>query len=97
MAPTRIEQNGIKPTTLPAHALWGPSTQRAVGNVPISARRLGWPFIRATRLTEPAAAITGKARATGKALRPVALEENGLPAERPNDLPDARRMTEPQG
>jgi len=41
-----------------------------------------------------AAAIAKKAHATGKTVRQVALEEKVLPAERLNELLDARRMTE---
>jgi fumarate hydratase class II len=42
--------------TVPAHALWGASTQRAVENFPVSGYRLGRRFIRALGLIKQAAA-----------------------------------------
>ncbi|MCK6455373.1 MAG: class II fumarate hydratase [Phycisphaerae bacterium] len=44
------------PMTVPAHALWGASTQRAVENFPISGYRFGRRFIRAMGLIKQAAA-----------------------------------------
>jgi fumarate hydratase class II len=44
---TRIEKDSMGPMTVPAHALWGASTQRAVENFPISGYRFTRPFIKA--------------------------------------------------
>ena len=44
------------PVTVPAGALWGASTQRAVENFPISGYRFGRRFIRAMGLIKQAAA-----------------------------------------
>src|SRR5262245_39441929 len=58
---TRIEKDSMGPMTVPAHALWGASTQRAVENFPISGDRLGRRFIRAMGLIKQAAAeVNGK-------------------------------------
>lgn len=53
---TRIERDSMGPMTVPAQALWGASTQRAVENFPISGYRLGRRFIRALGLIKQAAA-----------------------------------------
>ena len=53
---TRIEKDSMGPMTVPAHALWGASTQRAVENFPISGYRFGRRFIRALGLVKQAAA-----------------------------------------
>jgi fumarate hydratase class II len=53
---TKIEQDSMGPMTVPARALWGASTQRAVENFPISGYRLGRSFIRALGLIKQAAA-----------------------------------------
>ncbi len=53
---TRIEKDSMGPMTVPSHALWGASTQRAVENFPISGHRLGRRFIRAMGLIKQAAA-----------------------------------------
>jgi fumarate hydratase, class II len=53
---TRIEKDAMGPMTVPAGALWGASTQRAVENFPISGYRFGRRFIRAMGLIKQAAA-----------------------------------------
>ena len=53
---TRTEQDSMGPMTVPAQALWGASTQRAVENFPISGYRFGRRFIRALGLIKQAAA-----------------------------------------
>ncbi|HVP10765.1 MAG TPA: class II fumarate hydratase [Phycisphaerae bacterium] len=53
---TRIEKDAMGPMTVPAAALWGASTQRAVENFPISGYRFGRRFIRALGLIKQAAA-----------------------------------------
>ncbi len=53
---TRIEKDSMGPMTVPSHALWGASTQRAVENFPISGYRLGRRFIKAMGLIKLCAA-----------------------------------------
>ena len=53
---TRTEKDSMGPMTVPAGALWGASTQRAVENFPISGYRFGRRFIRALGLIKQAAA-----------------------------------------
>src|SRR5438552_1700767 len=53
---TRTEKDSMGPMTVPASALWGASTQRAVENFPISGYRFGRRFIRAMGLIKLAAA-----------------------------------------
>jgi fumarate hydratase class II len=54
--PTRIEKDSMGPMTVPARALWGASTQRAVENFPVSGHRMGRRFIRAMGLIKQCAA-----------------------------------------
>ena len=53
---TRTEKDSMGPMTVPASALWGASTQRAVENFPISGYRFTRPFIKALGLIKLAAA-----------------------------------------
>lgn len=53
---TRTEKDSMGTMTVPTHAMWGASTQRAVENFPISGYRLGRHFIRALGLIKQAAA-----------------------------------------
>ncbi len=53
---TRVEKDSMGPMNVPAHALWGASTQRAVENFPVSGYRFGRRFIRAMGLIKQAAA-----------------------------------------
>ncbi len=53
---TRTEKDSMGPMAVPAHALWGASTQRAVKNFPVSGYRFGRRFIRALGLIKQAAA-----------------------------------------
>ncbi len=53
---TRIEKDSMGEMTVPGHALWGASTQRAVENFPISGYRFGRRFIRALGLIKQSAA-----------------------------------------
>ncbi len=52
----RIESDTMGEMRVPADALWGPQTQRAVENFPISRLRFQRPFIRALGLIKAAAA-----------------------------------------
>jgi fumarate hydratase class II len=53
----RIESDSMGELHVPADALWGPQTQRAVQNFPISGQRMPREFIRALGLIKEAAAI----------------------------------------
>ena len=69
----RIESDSMGAVTIPATALYGPQTQRAVDNFTISARRLPIAFIGALARIKQAAAETNTAlglldAATGKAI-----------------------------
>jgi len=55
---TRTEKDSMGEMRVPADALWGASTQRAVENFPISGRGLRRPFLRALGLIKQAAAAT---------------------------------------
>jgi len=61
MSETRTERDSMGEMTVPAGALYGASTQRAVENFPISGRRMPRPFIRAIGLVKQAAAQTNAA------------------------------------
>jgi len=52
----RIERDSLGEVRVPADALWGPQTQRAVENFPISGQRMPRPFLRALGLIKGAAA-----------------------------------------
>lgn len=54
--PTRVERDSMGDMRVPADALWGASTQRAVENFPISGWRFPRAFIRALGLIKHAAA-----------------------------------------
>ena len=54
--PTRVEKDSMGEMSLPAHALHGASTHRAVLNFPVSGYRFSRPFIRALGLIKWAAA-----------------------------------------
>ena len=53
---TRIERDSMGEMEVPAEALWGASTQRAVLNFPVSGERFPRPFVRALGLVKEAAA-----------------------------------------
>jgi len=54
----RIEEDSMGKMSVPADALWGPQTQRAVENFPISGYRFPRGFIRALGIVKIAAAKT---------------------------------------
>src|SRR2546429_7795971 len=54
--PTRVERDSMGEMEVPADALYGASTQRAVLNFPISGQRFPRRFIRAQALIKKAAA-----------------------------------------
>ena len=53
---TRIERDSLGEVRVPADALWGASTQRAIANFPISGERFPRVFLRALGLVKRAAA-----------------------------------------
>jgi fumarate hydratase class II len=53
----RIESDSMGELSIPADALWGPQTQRAVQNFPVSGMTMPREFIRALGLVKEAAAI----------------------------------------
>ena len=55
-SPYRIERDSLGELRVPADALWGAQTQRAVENFPISGLTLPRAFIRALALIKQAAA-----------------------------------------
>ena len=55
-ATTRVEHDSMGPLDVPAHALWGAQTQRAIQNFPPSGLRMPPAFIRALALIKHAAA-----------------------------------------
>jgi fumarate hydratase class II len=58
--PTRIERDSMGEVEVPADALYGASTQRAVINFPISGQRFPRRFLRALALIKEAAADTNE-------------------------------------
>ncbi len=55
-ATTRVERDSMGPLDVPAHALWGAQTQRAIQNFPPTGLRMPRMFIRALALIKHAAA-----------------------------------------
>ena len=56
MTDTRIERDSMGELAVPAKALYGAQTQRAVNNFPVSGQRMPAAFIRALILAKAAAA-----------------------------------------
>jgi fumarate hydratase class II len=84
---TRIERDSMGELDVPADALYGASTQRAVGNFPISGQPLPRRFLRALALVKLAAAETNAelrlldpdvAAAIASAAREVAAGEHDI-------------------
>ena len=61
MSKTRIERDSLGELEVPADALWGAQTQRAVENFPISDRRMPRLMIRSLGLIKSAAARANRA------------------------------------
>ena len=75
----RIEHDSMGELQVPANALWGAQTQRAVRNFPVSGRPMPRGFIRALGLVKAAAADVNAGlgllpRARAAAIRKAALE-----------------------
>ncbi len=75
MAPTRIERDSMGEMEVPAHALWGASTQRAALNFPISGYRFGRRMIRALGLVKYAAAMANEKLGKLDAARATAIKQ----------------------
>ena len=82
--PTRTERDSMGALEVPADALWGASTQRAVLNFPISERRFSRRFIRALGLVKLAAGMyhlqTSGYRGAGSLLSSGLAALDALPA-----------------
>lgn len=81
----RVEHDSMGEVRVPANALWGASTQRAIENFPISRRRMPRAFIRALALIKQAAAAANeqlglldqpRARAIGAAAMAIAAGQH---------------------
>ena len=90
---TRIEHDSMGELQVPADALWGAQTQRAVQNFPISHRPMPRGFIRALGLIKAAAADVNAGlgllpKATAKAIHAAALSvaDGGHDAQFPIDI-----------
>lgn len=75
----RIEHDSMGELQVPAEALWGAQTQRAVQNFPVSGQRMPRAFIRALGLIKASAAEVNVGlgllpKGVGKAIRAAALE-----------------------
>jgi len=93
MPDVRIEKDSLGEMQVPAEALWGPQTQRAVENFPISGRPLPPAFVHTLGLIKAAAARVNRdlglldakrAEAIEKAAREVA--DGALDAHFPLDI-----------
>ncbi len=70
----RVEHDSMGELRVPADALWGAQTQRAIDNFPISGLRMPREFIRALGLIKAAAAATNKQLGLLEADIAVAIE-----------------------
>lgn len=75
----RIEHDSMGELQVPAEALWGAQTQRAVQNFPVSGQRMPRAFIRALGLIKASAAEVNVGlgllpKGVGRAIRAAALE-----------------------
>ncbi|MEO0436489.1 MAG: class II fumarate hydratase [Pseudomonadota bacterium] len=73
---TRIESDSMGEVTLPADALYGAQTQRAVDNFPISGRRMHEGFVRALLMLKRAAAQVNGGLETIEAETATAIEKS---------------------
>jgi fumarate hydratase class II len=71
---TRIERDSMGPMEVPAGALWGASTQRAVLNFPVSGERFPRRFLEALGLVKAAAAAANGALGVLDPVRAQAIE-----------------------
>ena len=73
MSKVRSERDSLGPMQVPAQALWGAQTQRAVENFPVSGLRMPRAFIRALGLIKATAAETNAALGLLDAARAEAI------------------------
>ena len=78
MSTTRIERDSMGELAVPAEALWGAQTQRAVENFPISGWRMPRGFLRALGLIKAAAAEANAGLGLLEAKRGAAIREAAL-------------------
>jgi fumarate hydratase, class II len=74
----RVERDSMGELQVPASALWGAQTQRAVNNFPISGLRMPPAFIRALALVKWAAARTNRELGLLPAAIAAAIEKSAL-------------------
>ncbi|HEX5755297.1 MAG TPA: class II fumarate hydratase [Arenimonas sp.] len=93
MAKFRVEHDSLGELQVPADALWGAQTQRAVDNFPVSGMRLPREFIRALGLIKAAAAevngelgLLPKARAAAIHKAALAIASGEYDAQFPVDV-----------
>jgi fumarate hydratase class II len=75
---TRIERDSMGAVTVPRHARWGASTQRALDNIPLGVRNLPPSLIHSLGLVKACAA---RANVTAGALSPVVGEAIAIAAD----------------
>lgn len=74
----RVEHDSMGPLEVPASALWGAQTQRAVDNFPVSGLRMPRGFIEALGLIKATAAEVNRALGLLDAERAQAIEQAAL-------------------
>ena len=90
-ATTRVERDSMGPLDVPAHALWGAQTQRAIQNFPPTGLRMPRMFIRALALIKHAAAGANAELADLPAPLARAIQE-AVPAADPLDASGDRAL-----
>jgi fumarate hydratase class II len=78
MSETRVEKDSLGEMQVPAEALWGPQTQRAVENFPISGEPMPPAFIHTLGLVKAAAARVNSALGLLEPAIAVAIEKAAL-------------------
>jgi len=71
---TRTLRDSLGPVEVPAHALWGAATQRALENFPVSGERFPREFLRALGLVKAVAAAANANAGVLDAARAAAIE-----------------------
>ena len=96
----RIEHDSMGELQVPADALWGAQTQRAVQNFPVSGQRMPRGFIRALGLVKGAAAgvnaeLGHLPKNVAKAIQTAAAEV--IPADLVQRIPEFKDYTDTFG
>ena len=81
MTDTRIERDSMGELAVPATALYGAQTQRAVNNFPVSGQRMPQAFVRALLLAKAAAARANRS-SRWRARHPMWPAECGISSRR---------------